>query len=298
VAGEVAALRAATAAGGRSRSAARDGVSQWSVRSSASRVIHVRWRWACPSASQARSDSPRAATWAARTSQLANRPHSSATSAGSVGTAGRRGSAASACVRRPERSLTTMRSTAAPRAGQSRTRSMSEAVTKWYSPRIGPGKNTTCVPNSLTTENRTGAIRSHHARSESADSGARPGAKNSQNSTSLYASPSPAANDPYVRAASSASSAAHTSRVRAINFSWISIRSLWPNHGRTIAAFTADRAPPYGRSRSAHFAARASSRSRSRALRVSAAARSNSALACAGRPSRASRSPRTLGSRW
>ena len=43
---------------------------------------------------------------------------------------------------------------------------------------------------------------------------------------------------------------------------------------------------------------RASSRSRSRALAVSAAARSNSARASPARPSFASRSPRTLGSRW
>ena len=45
-------------------------------------------------------------------------------------------------------------------------------------------------------------------------------------------------------------------------------------------------------------AARASSSSRSRALRVIEAARSNSARASSPRPSRASRSPRTLGSRW
>ena len=45
-------------------------------------------------------------------------------------------------------------------------------------------------------------------------------------------------------------------------------------------------------------AARPSSSARSRALRVSAAARSNSARASSSRPSFASRSPRTLGSRW
>ena len=43
---------------------------------------------------------------------------------------------------------------------------------------------------------------------------------------------------------------------------------------------------------------RARSSSRSRSLRVSAIARSNSARASAVRPSRASRSPRTLGSKW
>ena len=48
----------------------------------------------------------------------------------------------------------------------------------------------------------------------------------------------------------------------------------------------------------AHAAARASRTSRSRALRVSDAARSNSARASSKRPSLASRSPRTLGSRW
>lgn len=50
--------------------------------------------------------------------------------------------------------------------------------------------------------------------------------------------------------------------------------------------------------RAAASAARASSKVRSRAFLVSAAARSNSARASSKRPSFASRSPRTLGSRW
>lgn len=48
----------------------------------------------------------------------------------------------------------------------------------------------------------------------------------------------------------------------------------------------------------ANAVARATRNSRSRTLRVSAAARSNSARASSLRPSRASKSPRTLGSRW
>ena len=48
----------------------------------------------------------------------------------------------------------------------------------------------------------------------------------------------------------------------------------------------------------AHAAARSRSSRRSRALAVSDAARSNSVRASSKRPSRARRSPRTLGSRW
>ena len=53
-----------------------------------------------------------------------------------------------------------------------------------------------------------------------------------------------------------------------------------------------------GATPAAHSRARLRSNSRSRVLRVSAAARSNSARASSWRPSLASRSARTLGSRW
>ncbi len=89
---------------------------------SARRAIHSRWRAAWPSASCARSRSPRAATCRASTSQLANRPHRSAISSGSAGRAGRSGSDSRTGVSVPSRSTTTIASTAAPRAGHSRDR--------------------------------------------------------------------------------------------------------------------------------------------------------------------------------
>ena len=118
---------------------------------------------------------------------MANLPHSSATSTGSAGSAGCSGTDASTGVSRPSLSTTTIDATPAPRAGHSPTDGMSAVVAKWNSPRTGPGKKATWVPNSLRTTRFTGATCAHQAAGSRAARAA--GSKNSQNSTSLCSSP-------------------------------------------------------------------------------------------------------------